>query len=101
MSEKKALPNKAAPVYTPKNRFGAMPCPFCGTDDDEEMDMRARTTIDDDDTPCFQVACSCGSTGPFGDSEESAIKAWNLRAFTTMADIIGILNAVRDGKIKA
>lgn len=47
------------------------PCPFCGSDDVEALDMEGK----------HYVACyDCALEGPFHDSRAEAVAAWNRRA---------------------
>ena len=46
-------------------------CPFCGS-----LDIEPRGC-----EPPFYVGCNdCGAEGPFADSDEEALAAWNRRA---------------------
>lgn len=53
----------------------------------------------------YRVECGCGTKGPFGDSEDAAIAAWNARApspaFVAMREALReILDHVEDMNIE-
>ena len=52
---------------------GANPCPFCGSDD---TTMEAPERLPED-PKAFVVVCSCGAQGPYKDTEQAAVDAWN------------------------
>ena len=53
------------------------PCPFCGAAEDQ-VDRTCLRTIKDSQG-FYSVLCWCGTSGPAGESEKEAIKAWNTR----------------------
>ncbi|MDR3173789.1 MAG: Lar family restriction alleviation protein [Treponema sp.] len=58
-------------------------CPFCGNDNRDEFAVSiehrslART---DKIWTVYNVGCSCGATGPDGNTRKEAVKRWNRRA---------------------
>lgn len=54
--------------------FGALPCPFCFSDD--VLIVQLGRTGDDD--PLWHVDCSdCGGQGAMQDSKSEAVTSWN------------------------
>jgi len=57
-------------------------CPFCGTQDEEEMAVftkSAQFPWDEEAHDICNVACSCGAYGPHAKSKDEAITRWNSR----------------------
>jgi hypothetical protein len=57
-------------------------CPFCGNDSRDELGIcnADRYIINGLVQNIYNVCCSCGATGPDGESREEAAERWNKRA---------------------
>ncbi len=67
------LSAQPAPARVPLTTDALKPCPFCGSDDVEALDMEGKHYV---------VCYDCALEGPFHKSRAAVIAAWNTRAAT-------------------